>query len=137
MIYIPPKGLNLSFDQLNKLLVLNNDNIQPFMRVFTGIKDQAFPVLEQFTKLGGYLNGDMVDQLTTGQIDSLNNTSIIPYVRAGGSLTSGTASSFVGGSHLNFSEKTDLSSAQQSAFDSGNYGTDYGIQQTDEANSRA
>jgi hypothetical protein len=74
----------------------------------------------------------------------LKDTSIIPYVRAGGSLTSGTAASFVNGTHLNVGTPEQpinpydlLSTAQKSAFDSGEYGVSFGIQQTDEANSRA
>jgi hypothetical protein len=43
----------------------------------------------------------------------------------------------VGGSHLDFDEKRDLTSAQQAAFDSGQYGKNYGLVETDEANSRA
>jgi hypothetical protein len=36
-----------------------------------------------------------------------------------------------------FDEKRDLTPAQQAAFDSGQYGKNYGLVETDEANSRA
>jgi hypothetical protein len=67
----------------------------------------------------------------------LKDTSIIPYVRAGGSLTSGTAASFINGTHFDDDPYQSLNDNQKSAFDSGQYGVSFGIQQTDEANSRA
>jgi hypothetical protein len=100
------------------------------MRIFTGIKDEHVnnPTLFDFYNPGF--------SLSEQQKQLLKNTSIKPYVRAGGSLTSGTASSFVGNTNLGFNE-SELTKEQQNAFDVGNYGTDYGLQQTDEANSRA
>ncbi|MDR0674918.1 MAG: substrate-binding domain-containing protein [Mycoplasmataceae bacterium] len=130
MVYIPPKELNLNPDELNNILVVNNSNVCNLMRIFSGINSNVTDAT-----LGNFYN-DQAD-LTPSQQQLLMNTSIIPYVRAGGSLTSGTASSFVGGTHLNFNEKNDLTVAQQNAFDSGYYGTKFGLVQTDEANSRA
>jgi ABC-type phosphate transport system substrate-binding protein len=136
MIYIPPKGINLSFEELNKLLVVNNKNdngnIYELMRVFSGINDQKHkidnPTLFDFYNTNIFLD-DSRQQL-------LKTTSIKPYVRAGGSLTSGTASSFFSNTNLGF-DRSKLTSEQQKAFDVGNYGTAYDLEQTDEANSRA
>jgi hypothetical protein len=148
LVYIPPKNLNVDADTLNKMLVVNdtesnNPNlknqygstmhkIEELMRVFSGINDSNAPIGNP--TLYDFYNSNT--NLSSTQIESLKSTKITPYVRAGGSLTSGTASSFVNESHLTF-KKTDLSKQQQKAFDNGNYGTAYGLQQTDEANSRA
>jgi hypothetical protein len=132
MVYIPPKGLNVNYDDLNKILVVNNGDVNEFMRVFTGINDPSHKIDKP--TLYDFYNQSV--GLSESQQQLLKNTSVKPYVRAGGSLTSGTASSFVSGGNFDFKE-SDLSKDQQAAFDNGNYGTDYGIQQTDEANSRA
>jgi hypothetical protein len=130
MVYIPPKDLGLSSDDLNNLLVVNNDNIQDFMRIFTGIDDG----ITKPVRLGSFA----INQSPSIILTKLNNTPLIPYVRAGGSLTSGTASSFVNGTNLsNFQNEAGLNEPQKNAFASGQYGTSFGIQQTDEANSRA
>ncbi|GHU47872.1 hypothetical protein FACS1894218_3270 [Bacilli bacterium] len=130
MVYIPPKNLGISGDELNQILTVNDDNIADFMRIFTGFDDRIDAGATQL----GYYCSDGIDPIIK---DKLNAINIIPYVRAGGSLTSGTASSFVGNTNLRFYPKSELTVRQQSAFNSGSYGTSFGIQQTDEANSRA
>jgi hypothetical protein len=65
----------------------------------------------------------------------LEQCSIKPYVRSGGALTSGTASSFYSETHLDLPDL--LSSEQKNALLYGKYGTDRHVYDTDEANSRA
>jgi hypothetical protein len=135
MVYIPPKDLHLNYETLNKILVVKNSNINNLMRIFTGINDPSHKI--DNPTLYDFYNEN--SNLSLEQQELLKKTSIKPYVRAGGALTSGTAYSFVNES--NFSQfkndDTHLSKEQRAAFDNGSYGINYGIQQTDEANSRA
>jgi ABC-type phosphate transport system substrate-binding protein len=101
------------------------------MKIFTGISDQ------QTDNLTLYDFVNSTQSLSVEQTNILQNTPITPYVRAGGSLTSGTAASFVNSSNLNFNEKNDLTHDEQAAFDSGVYGRKHNLVETDEANSRA
>jgi hypothetical protein len=92
----------------------------------------------------GYLNGttnnmgyfyinDEDQRFNQSDLNILNNTSILPYVRSGGAFTSGTAFSFFKNSNLTLN----LTPQQEHAFETGSYGNDIKIIQTDEANSRA
>ena len=132
IVYIPPKGLSSSTKkQINKLLTLNERNIANLYRTFSGYK--AGLEMER-PKLGLFLNNDI--EIDSADKEKLNNQSVIPYVRSGGSLTSGTAASFFEGSHYD-NAHTDLTDEQKSAFTNGNYGNDWRVYDTDEANSRA
>jgi hypothetical protein len=134
MVYIPPEGLGINYDgeiNLNNLLVVNENNIINFMKIFTGISDPTTNNLSLYD----FVNKSLT--LSSNQITLLKDTPITPYVRAGGSLTSGTAASFVNCSDLGFDKKVDLNSEEQAAFDSGVYGRQHNLVETDEANSRA
>jgi hypothetical protein len=151
MVFIPPKELNVNQDVLNKMLVVNDttnttavdsSNIYELMRVFSGINDPNHPVNNP--TLYDFYNSDI--SLNSSQQELLKNTPVVPYVRAGGSLTSGTAASFYNNTNFENFNSSLLSKDQQNALVDGSYGHrgggqpqyDYdGFTETDEANSRA
>jgi hypothetical protein len=108
------------------MLNVNEENINDLFRIFSGFNTG----IQHGGTLGEFCNPTSIDQKP-----KLEQCSIKPYVRSGGALTSGTASSFYSETHLHSSYE--LSSEQQNALLYGEYGTDRQVYDTDEANSRA
>lgn len=131
IVYIPPKGISNDIN-LNKVLTLNKDNITNLYRTFSGFKD-GLPTEKPYLSL--FLNTD--EQLSQNDKVKFEHQEVIPYARSGGSLTSGTAASFFEGSHFGDCSTKGLTEAQKAAFVNGNYGKDFRLYDTDEANSRA
>lgn len=130
IVYIPPKGLSsYEFNTLNSYLNLTQDNISKLYGTFSGFLGGE---LTQKPNLGLFTS----DKLSASDQELFNKTNIIPYSRSGGSLTSGTAASFVEGNHFDPSA-IKLTNDQITSFSSGKYGNDFKIIDTDEANSRA
>lgn len=144
MLYIPPRNFpfNKDITPLN-LLSLTPENVLNFFRIFSGINegiewndDNNIPI----NSMWHFVNDDLIktNKLSSQQINSLKNTPIIPYVRAGGATTSGTAESFYLCPLLTAADpERNLTPAQQNAFKTGDYGTSFHLEQTNEANSRA
>lgn len=137
LLFIPPQGLSeKGLSLLNSSLSINQDNMINLYRVFSGFKDGITD--SSFFNLGGFLNSN--NQLSQQDKNLYQATKIVPYVRAGGNLTSGTASSFYAGSHFKKNNQpitNQLTADQQQAFTHGVYGKDIKVEDTDEANSRA
>ena len=131
IVYIPPKGISNDIN-LNKVLTLNEKNITDLYRTFSGFK-AGLPTEKPLLSL--FLNLDY-DEISENDRVKFEHQEVIPYARSGGSLTSGTAASFFEGSHFNNYSKG-LTEAQKTAFVNGNYGKDFRLYDTDEANSRA
>lgn len=130
IVYIPPKEISNSVN-LNQVLTLDNDNITDLYRTFSGFKD-GLPSEKPYLSL--FLNPKY--KISETDKAKFERQEVIPYARSGGSLTSGTAASFFEGSHFkNYSKG--LTEAQKTAFVNGNYGKDFRLYDTDEANSRA
>lgn len=131
IVYIPPKGISNDIN-LNRVLTLNENNITNLYRTFSGFKD-GLPTEKPYLSL--FLNTE--EQLSQNDRDKFEHQEVIPYARSGGSLTSGTAASFFEGSHFGDCSTNGLTEAQKAAFVNGNYGKDFRLYDTDEANSRA
>jgi phosphate transport system substrate-binding protein len=131
MVYIPPKGIDAS--QINDLLYVqgNSDlsdphSINNLLSIFSGYNDGI---------VGNATLGDFVKSTASPDIkQALSQQPIIPYVRTGGALVSGTAASFYNGTHF---ANISLTQRQKDAFNFGNYGNARLMYSTDEANSRA
>ncbi len=125
LIYVPPKSIDESIN-LDTILDINENNIAKLYQAFSGISEgdyaNAKPKLSDF----------IADQSLKDKFD----VNITPYVRTGGSMTSGTADAFYTDSRLNFDD-SQLSDETKKAFEEGSYGNGWKIYQTDEANSRA
>ena len=130
IIYIPPKGISQNID-LNQVLNLDEENITNLYRTFSGFND-GLP--NDKPNLGLFLNNDI--NISDADHELFANQTVIPYARSGGSLTSGTAASFFECCHFNY-DKTKLTDQQIASFENGNYGSDFKLYDTDEANSRA
>ena len=132
VVYIPPKGISDNLN-LNSILNLSYANIANLYRTFSGYNDglnDTKPYLSLFLDLENNVN------LSPTDIQLFKNQVIIPYARSGGNLTSGTAASFFECCHFdNF--LNELEQWQIEAFKNGNYGNDFKLYDTDEANSRA
>lgn len=134
IVFIPPKGLSENaINNINKILYIGENNITNLYRAFSGF-NSGLGI--NTPNLGLFLNNEVDSPLTSNDQNILNNTTLIPYVRAGGSLTSGTAASFYDGSHFP-NAHIGLTEQQQKAFSNGNYGNNFLVDDTDEANSRA
>jgi phosphate transport system substrate-binding protein len=115
------------------VLTLNKNNINDLYRTFSGFKD-GLPTEKPLLSL--FLNHEYEKKISENDRVKFEHQEVIPYARSGGSLTSGTAASFFEGSHFpNYSKG--LTEAQKTAFVNGNYGKDFRLYDTDEANSRA
>lgn len=129
VLYIPPHNLtSYKTEYLNSILNLNEQNITNLYRIFSGFDD-------------GVLNRTMSSFSDDNNIKAEDKTlfaqtNILPYVRSGGSMTSGTAASFYKSSHFDDCH-VGLTPDQDNAFETGNYGKDIKLIDTDEANSRA
>jgi hypothetical protein len=140
MVYIPPKGINAS--EMTDLLyvksnqTLQDSNINNLLKIFSGYTNGSHGVSNR--TLGAFVNTNS-SHYTLTIANKLNATNIIPYVRTGGALVSGTAASFYNGTHFSGVDSGDnsLDEDQVNAFKYGNYGNDIDIYSTDEANSRA
>ena len=132
VVYIPPQGISADAkSKLNTILDMNSTTIGNLYRTFSGFKDglgQDKPTMGLFLK-----SGVITDPTDLGLFQ---NQEVIPFARSGGYITSGTTSSFYNDSHFDF-DTTTLSDRQQSAFKFGNYGDDWRVYDTDEANTRA
>jgi hypothetical protein len=112
---------------------LNKSNIYQLYASFSGYKGN---ILHSTPNLGLFLNND----IEISKVDRIlfDKTLILPYARSGGNNTSGTAASFITGSHLGVKVDTNhFTKNQMNAFEFGAYGNDFKIIDTDEANSRA
>ncbi len=125
LIYVPPKLIDKSID-LNTILDINQGNITRLYQAFSGISK------------GDYANAKpkLSDFISNQSLKDKFNVNIIPYVRTGGSMTSGTADAFYTDSRINF-DSSQLSNDTKKALEEGSYGNGWKIYQTDEANSRA
>ena len=130
IVYIPPKGISNDIN-LNQVLTLDEDDITDLYRTFSGFKD-GLPTEKPHLSL--FLNPKY--KISENDKIKFEHQEVIPYARSGGSLTSGTAASFFEGNHFNNYSKG-LTEAQKTAFVNGNYGKDFRLYDTDEANSRA
>lgn len=141
MLYNPPKNFKFNENvKLNNLLSLNDTNIYNFFRIFSGIDTNiTWPSDTDIAKNSMYhfVNPTIKSLLDQQQINLLKKTTIRPFVRTGGSLTSGTASSFYNCPLLSVYDPKGLTQQQINAFSTGDYGLSFNIQQTMEANSRA
>ena len=132
VVYIPPKGISDDAkNKLNSILTLNDSNITDLYRTFSGYKDGLSEGDKPY--LGLFLEDGV---LSDADKKLFEQQQITPYARSGGSLTSGTAASFYESSHFP-NAHTGLTTQQEEAFTVGNYGKDWKIYDTDEANSRA
>ena len=132
VVYIPPRGIsNNAKSKLNSILTLNESNITNLYRTFSGYKDGL--VGQDKPTYGLFLNSSV---LSESDKTLFEKQVITPYARSGGSLTSGTAAAFYENSHFTTAHEG-LTTQQQEAFTVGNYGKDWKIYDTDEANSRA
>ena len=132
IVYIPPKKISNNVN-LNQVLTLNQDNITNLYRTFSGFKN-GLPSEKPHLSL--FLNPNYQDQISKTDLTKFENQTITPYARSGGSLTSGTAASFFECCHFDNCQDN-LNSDQIKAFENGNYGNDFKLYDTDEANSRA
>ena len=134
VVYIPPSGIsNDAKSKLNQTLDLNVNNITNLYRVFSGYSD-GLPQQTKKPTFGLFLNDEV--NLSASDKEKFQQQKITPYARSGGSLTSGTASSFYESSHLENATEG-LTDRQKNAFKYGTYGSDWKLYDTDEANSRA
>ena len=131
IVYIPPEGIsNDAKSKLNSILDMNNTNIGNIYRTFSGYQDglgQSKPTM------GLFLNNTSLSQ---NDQKLFRNQEVIPFARSGGYVTSGTTASFYNDSHLDFNPNS-WDEKQQNAFKFGNYGNDWKVYDTDEANTRA
>ena len=131
VVYIPPKGISADAKaKLNTILDMNSENIGNLYRTFSGFKDEQ---LTSKPTMGLFLNDTSLSP-TDKQL--FENQQIVPFARSGGYVTSGTTSSFYNDSHFDFDQNT-LTEKQRNAFKFGNYGNDWRVYDTDEANTRA
>lgn len=130
IVYIPPKDISQAID-LNQVLNLDDKNIINLYRTFSGFND-GLP--NDRPNLALFLNDKI--NISDADYELFANQTVVPYARSGGSLTSGTAASFFECCHFNY-DKTKLTERQISSFENGNYGNDFKLYDTDEANSRA
>jgi hypothetical protein len=110
-----------------------HNNATDLLRIFSGFKQTRDATTPPDGTLAEFVNPNFVD---SQQLAILAKQKITPYARTGGALTSGTASSFYGGMHYKDID-TNLTPNQLDALSAGNYGKDYPVHETDEANSRA
>ena len=132
IVYIQKKKISNNVN-LNQVLTLNQDNITNLYRTFSGFKN-GLPSEKPHLSL--FLNPNYQDQISKTDLTKFENQTITPYARSGGSLTSGTAASFFECCHFDNCQDN-LNSDQIKAFENGNYGNDFKLYDTDEANSRA
>jgi hypothetical protein len=132
MVYIPPQGVDPN--QIDNLLYVDGSSlgthhsITSLLSIFSGYSHKGVN-----NSLFTFAN-DISEQSDLGR--KLQATPIIPYVRTGGSLVSGTAASFYNGTHF-ADPYHGLIQEEIAAFEYGNYGKDIKLFSTDEANSRA
>ena len=132
LLFIPPVGMSdEGLSKLRTCLTLNQTNAIQLYRLFSGYSDNLG---DKYRNLGGFLSNN--SGLNQNDINLLNNQPISPFVRSGGSTTSGTAASFFAGSHFTI-DSNELTDRQKKAFKTGDYGSDTKVYDTDEANSRA
>jgi hypothetical protein len=114
MVYIPPSGI--SGDVPNDLLYVQDvtdttatktHNINNLLRIFSGY---TTGLDEGKHTLGMFANSAYPQYQSL-----LDSVSIVPYVRTGGALVSGTAKSFYNGSHFDDYD-LDLTQDQKDAF---------------------
>ena len=118
VVYIPPSGIsNDAKSKLNQTLDLNVNNITNLYRVFSGYSD-GLPQQTKKPTFGLFLNDEV--NLSASDKEKFQQQKITPYARSGGSLTSGTASSFYESSHLENATEG-LTERQQNAFKYGTY----------------
>lgn len=130
IVYIPPKDISQNID-LNQVLNLDDKNIINLYRTFSGFNDG---LSNNKPNLSLFLNDKV--SISDADRELFANQTVVPYARSGGSLTSGTAASFFECGHFNY-DKTKLTDRQIASFENGNYGNDFKLYDTDEANSRA
>lgn len=130
IVYIPPKGISQDID-LNQVLNLDENNVVDLYRTFSGFKD-GLP--NDKPNLALFLNNNI--SISNADHELFVNQTVVPYARSGGSLTSGTAASFFECCHFDY-DKHKLTENQKASFENGNYGNDFKLYDTDEANSRA
>jgi hypothetical protein len=127
---------------MNNLLYISNQayplpeinvNALDLLRIFSGFKQTNDDSAVPSGTLAEFINSSFKNN---PQYDLLANQKITPYVRTGGALTSGTAASFYTGTRYEGLIEN-LTAQQLSAFATGQYGNDYDVKETDEANSRA
>lgn len=133
LVYIPPKSIPKE--------VIDLDNQNPLLHVSPGLIDKLYQAFSGYHGSSYYLGNDypkLSDFISTGydNYKSSLDIKITPYVRTGGSLTSGTASSFYDYSRFSSAHNL-LDEKTKRAFEVGDYGSSWTIVQTDEANSRA
>lgn len=137
LVYIPPKNSSITDDMLfspdnnSSMLSVSPDTIKKLYQAFSGFSDDDYQ--NSYPTLGDFASSYIDPSIKT----ALSNTRMIPYVRTGGSLTSGTAASFYEYSRFQSFDSKTLSDRTQNAFKVGNYGSNWKLVQTDEANSRA
>ena len=154
-VYIPPVGLsNYDPDYLNSLLTIvdinkdvsslseNDPSILNLYYAFSGWGYQCYNlghIKKEPYKLSTFI--DKNKNIDQNDLSLLEKTDILPYARSGGALTSGTASAFYECSHFtnfeNDKENNLLNAKQIAAFKTGQYGKDFHVYDTDEANSRS
>lgn len=132
LVYIPPVS-GLTDEQLDTMLDVNDNNVSKLYAAFSGYKGT---LLNSNPKVGDFLSTAAQSFLNEQQKETLNNSAFVPYARTGGSTTSGTAYSFFNDSKF-ADPHTGLNQDQIDAFETGTYGSEWEIVQTDEANSRA
>lgn len=137
LVYIPPKDSAITDEMLfptendKSMLSVSSDTIEKLYQAFSGFSDGQY--LNSFPSLGDFAS----NYVDSSIVSELKKTKMIPYVRTGGSLTSGTAASFYEYSRYKNFDSSNLSDRTQKAFEVGNYGSNWKLVQTDEANSRA
>ncbi|MDE7434050.1 MAG: hypothetical protein K2M43_02950 [Mycoplasmoidaceae bacterium] len=105
------------------LLSVSDSTISKLYQAFSGFAD-GDDYSSTYPKLSDFINTqDKEYEYVKKYQDILSNTKLIPYVRTGGSLTSGTAASFYDYSRFTDAHK-DLDPRTENAFAVGNYGSD-------------
>ena len=111
---------------------INERNVDKLFSVFSGFKSKDSEInWKDFINDENWNQFDVIDQTF------LKQSTMIPYVRSGGNTTSGTAAAFCLETHFENFNFENLDPNQKKAFISGQYGNDYEMYQTDEANSRS
>ncbi|MDE6477190.1 MAG: hypothetical protein K2L48_03290 [Mycoplasmoidaceae bacterium] len=104
-------------DNNKSMLSVSENTIEKLYQAFSGFADDSY--VNSYPTLGDFAS----EYIDSSIISILKNTKMIPYVRTGGSLTSGTAASFYEYSRYKNFDSKKLSNRTQKAFEVGNYGS--------------
>lgn len=137
-VFIAPESNLFTKNDWARMFDANSSTIQYIYQLFSGWKESGQN--QSLDNMTNFISPSM--NLTSQQRDFLSKYTFKPFVRTGGSLTSGTAYSFISESRLvsdlnEDGSPTFLTPRQWKSFEFGTYGTSFSLQETGESNTRA